>query len=246
MRCTSLSPTDPDDKILSFEKSFFFKSFRQEILTRFSECAHTQQLSKGHIVFLQDDPAELFYYIESGWVKIFRETMDGNEVILDVLPAGHVFAETALFHNHTHNFSAEMVEEGRLISLPLKLLEQEINRDPALAVAMLHHQAKLNHNMEREIEHRVLQNAPQRIGCFLLKLVKKNTQGAITLHLPYDKTLIAARLGMQPETFSRALSRLQTDADIKVRGPVVQIENIGKLISYTCSACTGTYPCKDR
>lgn len=243
MRCSTV-PLESESSVIPFDKAFFFKSFKQEILARFSENAHPITAAKGHIVFLQDDKAEYFYYIESGWVKIFRETMDGNEVIMDVLPAGHVFAENTLFHGHTHNFSAEMVDDGKLISFPLRLLEQEISRDPALAVAMLHHQAKQQQDKEKEIEHRVLQNAPQRIGCFLLKLIKKDSKGPVTLHLPYDKTLIAARLGMQPETFSRALSRLQTDTGIRVKGPVVEIDNLASLTTYTCPACTGSYPCR--
>jgi CRP-like cAMP-binding protein len=90
-----------------------------------------------------------------------------------------------------------------------------------------------------------VQSAPQRIGCFLLRLCKAQEEGEVTLHLPYDKTLIAARLGMKPETFSRALTRLRQESDIEVKGATVSIPDIQRLVGYTCNACSNAYPCKD-
>jgi hypothetical protein len=67
----------------------------------------------------------------------------------------------------------------------------------------------------------------------------------VTLHLPYDKTLIASRLGMKPETFSRALAKLKEQTGIRIVGPTVYIDRLQTLVSYTCNHCSTHFPCDD-
>jgi CRP-like cAMP-binding protein len=209
------------------------------------ESGRNNLYTKGQVLFTQDDPAEYFYMIENGWVKLFRETLDGDEVILDVLPRGFIFGETSMFEGQTYPFGAEIVEAGRLTAYPVALLNEYIQSHSGLAIAMLQHISNKNTLKDRELEHRTIMNAPQRIGCFLLRLCKVKQPAPIILHLPYDKTLIASRLGMQPETFSRALARLQEETGVKVRGATVEINNLGALITYTCTACSNVFPCDE-
>ena len=98
-------------------------------------------------------------------------------------------------------------------------------------------------NREKDIETRALQEAPQRIGCFLLGLCDKNAEGATTIHLPYEKTVIAEQLGIRPETFSRALVKLQKDLGLKIKGAEIAVGDIEQLADYTCMACSHRFPC---
>lgn len=223
----------------------FFADFKQDVLDRFADEAKTIAVPKGKTLFLQEDDAQWFYYVQSGWVKLFRETQNGNDIVLDVVSSGSLFGESALFEQNTYPFNAEIVEDTQLIAFPLLLLEKEISQDNALALEMLKYIGQQNVLKDREIEHRTIQNAPQRIGCFLLRLIKENPGGPVMLRLPYDKTLIAARLGMQPETFSRALTNLQKKVGLQVKGSAVTVENIDQLVSFSCSACSGLFPCSD-
>lgn len=198
---------------------------------------------KGHVVFLQDDIAEWFYVVLSGWVKLFRQTLDGEEVIVDVLPSGKVFGETDLFDQKAYSCGAEIVHPSKIAAFPIALLRNEIATNPAFSMKMLKHVVQGQREKDKEIEHRTIQNAPQRIGCFLLRLIPEKARGPIVLNLPYDKTLIASRLGMQSETFSRALARLKEDLGMKVTGSTIEIRSMDALISYTCAACSNAYPC---
>jgi CRP-like cAMP-binding protein len=223
----------------------FFAAIPAPLLKGLHEAGNRTKTTKGQILFTQDDPANRFYMIESGWVKLFRETLDGDEVILDVLPAGYVFGESTMFGNDTYPYAAEIVEAGEITAYPLSSLKQIVSNNPPVALALLQHMAEAGKMKDKEIEHRTIMNAPQRIGCFLLRLCKVKQPTPITLNLPYDKTLIAARLGMQPETFSRALNKLQDDTQVKVKGSTVTIDNLWSLISYTCTACSNVFPCDE-
>ena len=222
-----------------------FKNCDDAFIESLHQNAAVQKLSKGQVVFINHDPAERFYVVLSGWVKLFRETLDGAQAVVDILPASHMFGETSIFENDTYPYSAEAAEPARVLSMPLSLLKTEIKTNSKLALDMLSSMAHYRKQQAQEIEHLSLQNAAQRIGCFLLRLADQDANGPVQIHLPYDKTLVAARLGMQPETFSRALAKLKTATSIDVQGATISLESLNQLVNYSCTACSSEFPCKD-
>jgi hypothetical protein len=74
--------------------------------------------------------------------------------------------------------------------------------------------------------------------------LKENKQN-IVLFLPYDKALIASRLGMNRETFSRVLTIIQQYTGIKIKGSTVEIESMDKLVEFSCGSCSLTFPCDE-
>lgn len=219
--------------------------FPESTRKNIKQSARKLDLKRGMVLFHQEDIATNFYIVSDGWVKLFRETYDGSEVILDILSANHLVGENALFHNGIYTFSAEVVSDAVLYAIPLSVLAEALESDKKTAYVLLKQENRKNAMLQKEIEHQSVQTAAQRIGCFLLRLIKDNPVAPIILYLPYDKMLVAGRLGMAPETFSRALTKLQKETGIAINGPAVKIENVERLLEYTCSACSNLYPCED-
>lgn len=220
-----------------------FRHMTDEGKAAFKARARIQRFTRGNTIFLADDPAEWGYVIQGGWVKLFREALNGAEAIIDVLPPGSLFGETAPFENGSYSYGVEVIENVELIVFPLSILKDEAARNHDFSMAMIRHISGKGLAKDKETELRAIQNASQRIGCFLLRLCKDNESGAVTLTLPWEKALIAARLGMTPETFSRSLAKLQRDLDMTIKGPVVEIGDFEALVRYTCSACSNVFPC---
>jgi len=222
-----------------------FSGLSPETLKIFTDAIKTRKCTRGEALFLHEEDASFFYIITRGWVKLFRETLDGDEAIVDILTTRHMFGETAIFEDGTYPYSAETVSDAEILILPTSTLEMAAQTDNKVALNLLKTMSFYRKQQSSEIEHLTVQNAPQRIGCFLLRLCDPEAQGSITLHLPYDKMLIASRLGMKKETFSRALSRLKTDAGIKVHGGTITINDMQVMADYCCSACSSSFPCAD-
>lgn len=205
----------------------------------------TKKFKKNEIIYLQEDEAKYIYLIKNGWVKLFAETIDGEEAIIDVLPKGHIFGDHAIMEGSTSSHSAETIEDSEIIMIPISKIRELFGQSPKFAMNLLEMLTLKQKFKDREVEHLSLQNAPQRIGCFLLRLCKPDDLNNIHINLPYDKSLIASRLGMKAETFSRALSRLKTEAGISVSGSRVNISSITRLSTYCCNACSNSFPCED-
>lgn len=222
-----------------------FARASESLLENFVQAAQIVTLKKGDTLFLQDDEADAFYIVLTGWLKLFRETLDGNEAVIDMVTNGHIFAETSILEDGVHSYGASAIEDVRVLRLPTAILKKAITEDNTMALSMLTSLSRHRKRQTREIESLTLQNASQRIGCFLLRLCHQDDSGPIELRLPYDKSLIAARLGMKSETFSRALNKLREETGIAVKGATVVIPTLDVMSSFSCSACSNEFPCDD-
>lgn len=207
------------------------------------DCA-VRMHGKRKTLFLQGDPATHFFVVLSGWVKLFRLRPDGAEVVVEIFGPGESFAEGAMHMPEGYPVSAEMVEEGRLLAVPTAAFGQRVRQDPNLAISMLASMAVRLKELVNRIEKKETQTAAQRVADFLLKFggpaqmdagTDAGTDAAhVVVLLPYDKQLIANRLGMKPETFSRALSTLR-DEGVHVEGPRAEIRDRFALKRFTAS-----------
>lgn len=221
-----------------------FQKCSEATLKLFATHAQTINLPKNKILFVNKEPANNFYLITQGWMKLYRENIDGEQSVIDILSKHKIFGKNAIFENNVHSFTAESVEDSKLISLPLTLLKSEIEQNAKFAIEIMASMAQQRKQQDQEIENRTLKNAPQRIGCFLLNLTNRRQSGSTTISLPYDKTLIASKLGMQPETFSRALNKLKSQITMDVKGSDIYIDDIKDLVNYACSSCSSNFPCE--
>ena len=120
--------------------------------------------------------------------------------------------------------SAETVSAARLVRIDGNAFRTRIRNQPELALSMLaaaSHQLK---SLVEQIEQIKVRSAPQRIAEFILRL-GGSEEGRVIVELPFEKGLIANRLGMKPESFSRALG-------FSVERDVLEIADMARLAAF--------------
>lgn len=185
---------------------------------------------KGTTLFLQGEPAAAFFIVIDGWVKIYRTTPDGLEVVLHVFKRGETFAEAAIFLGGRYPASGETVAPSRLLRVEGTAFRSRIEERPALAMSMLASASYQLKFLVEQIEQIKVRSAPQRIADFMVRLTQVR-KGSAVIELPFEKGLLANRLGMKPESFSRALAQLRAHGVTVERG-TVNIADIGRLLSF--------------
>ena len=185
-----------------------FAGLKTDVLRALLADSVVRSYPKNALLFLHGDPAERFYVVFDGWVKLFRETADGHESVIAVFTKGEAFAEAAIFESGTYPVSAAMVGDGRLLVVPAAPFLRCLEQDATVAMNVMASMSKHMRQLVRQIEQLTARSSTERLADFLLKLAHTDC-GSAVVHLPLDKALIAARLGMQPETFSRSLARLR-------------------------------------
>lgn len=204
-----------------------FSSLSANDVQEISAHVRVRHVSQGDTLFRRGDKARAFYGIVLGWVKIYNSDSEGNEAVLGVFSAGETFAEAAMFLGGQYPATAEVVEDARLLEFEKDFFEQEIITKPQISQGIMGSMAFHLMRMTREIEQLKILSAEQRLARFLLNLCHDET-GACSVSLPYEKSLIAARLGMKPETLSRSFAKLR-EAGIDAASTTIKITDVDEL-----------------
>ena len=101
-----------------------------------------------------------------------------------------------------------MVDTARLLLIPSRTFLAALREQPEIAFNMMASMSRHLRGLVQQIEQLSTRTALERLARFLVSLADGADKPA-RVRLPLDKALIAARLGMQPETFSRSLARLR-------------------------------------
>ncbi len=186
--------------------------------------AHVRALkpAAGERLFDQGDPADAFFVVCSGSVKLFRESAAGLEKIMRLIKSGQSFAESVLFSDPPqYPVHAETVSASLLAAVPrevyLTLLRESFDTCRAVMAQMVQ---RIHHHWD-EIEALSLHGSQARVARYLLDLAPG--AAATAVRLPARKTLIAGQLGLAPETLSRGLRALADRRIIVVRRQIVEI-----------------------
>ncbi len=192
--------------------------------------AHARSFDRGATVFLQGERASAIYIVAEGWVKLYRIAPSGAEAVVAVFTKGSSFGEAVAFRHDTYPVAAEAATDCTLIRIEADTFLRHIRENPEIAISILSATFAHLQSLVAQVEQLKAQTGPQRVAEFLLELAPC-TEGACEVTLPYDKVLIAGRLGMKPESLSRAFARLK-DQGVQVRQNVAMIDNIATLRDY--------------
>jgi len=220
---------DPDE-LKALKATAMFRSLNQRVAERVLVGSVTELHPAGSRLFRQDQKADAFFLILDGWIKIVREAGNGAATVIGVFTRGQTLADAIAIAGGSYPATAEAVTHARVVRIDAGAIRSTIHSDPDIALGMIASTAQHLFGLMRQIEHLKALKGPERVAEFLLSLTDASS-GATAIALPFDKTLIAARLGMQPESLSRAFLRLR-DVGVQVIGAEVRIADVALLSSF--------------
>ena len=188
--------------------SSMFREVGRDVLARLFGDRHPVLFAPRQLIFSQGDKADGFFLILDGWVKIYRITPAGEEAVVGLFARGESFAEAAVLQGAAYPASAEAASPLRALKIDSARFLKAMEAEPGLGAAMLGSVVLHTERLFEEIASLKLMSAPRRLADFLLRHAPPGADSA-NIVLPYEKTLLAGRLGMTPETLSRALATLR-------------------------------------
>lgn len=221
--------TDCIDRATAKE-AVLFASLPEELADTILQRATTKSYHRGETIFLQGEAAESIFVVLDGWFKLFRITPTGAEAVVGVFTRGRSFGEAVAFAGGAYPVSAEAVTDGRLLHVRASILSTMMQERPEIATAILSSAFRHLHGLISQLEQLKAHTGAQRVAEFLLELCNRE-KGSCTIRLPYDKTLIAGRLGMQPQSLSRAFNRLEAQG-VKISHNQATITDVETLRDY--------------
>jgi CRP-like cAMP-binding protein len=192
--------------------------------------ANLRRLEAADCLFHQGDPAERFYLLLDGQMKLIRTLPEGQEKLVEVIQPGQSFAEALLFSGaRCYPVTASALRGSNLVSIDGTHYRHLLEEQPKICLDLLASFSIRLHQRLNEIDTLTLANASRRVVRYLSQ-APQDANGEIRLGV--SKRLVASQLGIQPETFSRILHRLIDAGLIAMQQRSIQILDRASLVDY--------------
>lgn len=191
-------------------------------LARVGELMQLHKLGPGQRLFAEGDACTGFFVVLQGQIRLFRTAPKaGGETTLNVVQSGSSFAEAAMFSGGVFPANAVALEATLLAFFPTGPFLALLREDPDLSLKVMEGLAAWHHRLTFQVQQLSGSDGSGRLRQWIEDAAKQAPGGAF--HLKVPKKILAAQLGMAPETLSRLLKQLREQDVIRVSGDRIQL-----------------------
>lgn len=190
----------------------------------------TETFDRGKTIFFPGDPAERFYFLIKGAVKLSRVYEAGEEITVALLRENSVFGVLSLLTQQRSDrfYHAVAFTPVELLSVPIEQVEKALQSDPDLPMVLLRGLSSRIIQTEMMIETLAHRDMESRLVSFLLILCRDfgvpNGNG-ITIDLKLSHQAIAEAIGSTRVTVTRLLGDLRDQDKISIHKKKITVHD---------------------
>jgi CRP/FNR family transcriptional regulator len=163
-------------------------------------------MKRDQTVFWEGDPANSYYRVVSGAVRICKLMPDGRRQVTDFFTSGDMIV---LDFAEKYGVTAEAVTDCVVRQYPRTAILGLLNSDPRLSRQMLTLACRRLISAQHQMMTLGRKRAEERLATFLLGLAERQPRRGARIELPMSRADIADYLGLTVETVSRELTKLR-------------------------------------
>lgn len=192
--------------------------------------AHSRllRLSAHQDIFRAGEPIREAYVLLEGSAKRWITLSGQASKLIELIELPQMIGLGELFAGKYFSATCTTISACQLVAINWRKLRPLIRQDPDFGARLLQALAQRQCEIEFDVTgHHAAVTGTQRVLDYLLELTdgRHALAGETTVNLKPSKKMIAARIGMTPESFSRSLRQLSDKGVIVVDGSTVHIQN---------------------
>ncbi len=218
--------SNPQLKIESFLANLpLFRELGPSEIERMAAGARVFHAARGETLFRKGDRVEGFHTIVFGQIKLAFTAPNGGEKVVELLGPNHTFGEAVMFMERPYPVYAQALADSLLVHVAKTVVFEEIERDPRFARKMIGGLSSRLRSLVTDLEAYTLHSGTQRVLGYLLRGMPEgeSESAPVEISLPTSKSILASRLNLTPEHFSRILHDLTEAGLVRVEGRSVRI-----------------------
>jgi CRP/FNR family transcriptional activator FtrB len=183
-----------------------FATARPEQVERLLQGSFLQRFPAHVELVREGEPADFLHVVVDGQVEVFSR--HGNrETTIAVLTKNESFILAAVLTDRLYLKSARALTPARILMIPAELVRSAIETDAGLAHALMIDLARSYRGLVKELKNQKLRSSLERLAAWLIRTdAEFGARGRFDL--PYEKKVLAARIGVAPEVLSRCFRAL--------------------------------------
>lgn len=209
-----------------------FNGLEANEIARIARGTREINAARGDVLFHKGDHSTGFHLVVYGQIKLAFTSSQGSEKVVDIMGQGQTFGEAVMFMEKPYMVYAQALNDSLLLHISKSVILKELDSDPKLGRKMIAGLSIRLHHLVTDVESYSLHSGRQRIIGYLLRDNIENDLKSLVVTLPTNKGVIASRLNLTQEHFSRILHELTDKGLITVQGRKISIPNVEKLRGY--------------
>jgi CRP-like cAMP-binding protein len=190
------------------------------------------RVRKQEILFQKGDIPEGLHVVIMGQIKLALPSAQGGEKVVHMAGPGATFGEAVVFLDKPYPVTAQATQESLILLISKNELLRALDSNPLFSRKMLASLSMRLHELIDDMETCTLRTSIQRVICYLSHLAPDNYTRRYDVQLDTSKQMIASRLNLAPETFSRVLGQLSDAGLIEVKGRNITVLNRDGMITF--------------
>ncbi|MEQ1529238.1 MAG: Crp/Fnr family transcriptional regulator [Methylococcales bacterium] len=209
---------------------FLFAILSDEQFARLQSSINSVVLIADQHLFHFDEQARDFFLLRSGLIQLYRLSPGGEEKVIEIIQPGQTFAEAVMFlKSNAYPVSCKAVSDCELWRIDMAVFRGILQESNDLCLHLLGNMSRRLHGAIQDIEQLTLQNASMRVIQLLLQSAPDHSALCYQVAWETPKQILASRLSVRPETFSRILQQLSRKGLIAVNGKTIEVLHAGQL-----------------
>jgi CRP-like cAMP-binding protein len=220
-----------DIKVQAFLANLpLFKEASSEEIDRIAQGTRTVHAVRGETLFHKGDPAEGFFLVVYGQVKLAFTSPQGADKVVEIIGPGMSFGEAVMFLEMPHLVYAQTLADSLLLHVSKAAVFDELEHNAKFARKMLGGLSRRLHGIISDVEAYCMHSGAQRVIGYLLRDAEQaEGDRQVDVTLPVNKGVVASRLNLTPQHFSRILHELSEARLVSVDGRTIHIPDVARL-----------------
>ena len=212
-------PLSLEEKVHLLSMVDVFESLPEEELKKLARLARDVRYERGEVVPEPQEGGEKLYVLKEGRVQLYVRLPNEGEVTLSVVEGGSIFGEIAVAGQGSGKVRARALMPSLVCTLKTEVLEQLIERHPAVALAIVRMLSDRLRQAEVRFAELAHKQVPARLASLILRLSASEGivgREGIRLDTPYTHKQLGTMIGANREVVTKAMKGLREKGAIKV------------------------------
>jgi CRP-like cAMP-binding protein len=210
----------------------FFDCLPPVVATELEQLGGRRSYGVGEALFLEGDRAGEVLVLLSGAVKISVGSVEGREVILDVLEPGSLIGELSAIDGEPRSATVMALSPVEVLAVAAGSFNEFLDRHPGVLRQLL---LEVIHRLRIRVRHQLEFGAGDALGRVCARLAElvdrygKGEESAVVIRSPVSQSELAAWTGLSREAVVKALRALRQLGWIENRGRRIVVRDLNSV-----------------
>lgn len=206
---------------LPADKIALIRDLDPQTQAKVAEGTRILRLRKGDCCFRNGDPANEFYILCKGLIKIYQNSLDGREQILYIYSVGDFVGGLNLLTEESYRYYGEALEETLVAAINVHIFKQYLYDNPLILRQILRKSYDRIRWAEALIQRLNSGNAETKVASVLLQIAEEigeKREDGLHVRLPMSREELGSYAGLTRETTARKLSQMKRQGILAFTG----------------------------